>query len=381
MHTWHIITGEYPPQRGGVSDYTYLLANGLRAAGDDVEVWAPACAASAPNERREDGAVVHRLPGCFGPAALSQLDHALRQRDKSARLLVQYVPHMYGFKAMNVPFCAWLAACARRDPWVMFHEVAFPLARGQRFAHNVLGAVNRLMAGLVARAAGRVFVSIPQWEGSLKALAAIRRPVIWLPIPSTMPIHVPADVAGEVRQQLGVDGGDSLIGHFSTYTESIAVVLDATLPILLRRSAGRTSLLLGRGSDAFAACLLQRHADLAGRVHARSDLPPAEVASHLAACDALVQPYPDGVSSRRTSVMAGLALGKAIVTTHGPATESVWLGQELVIAVDNPTDLQDRLELLIADPALRAALGARARAGYERNFSLNHTIDTLRALA
>ena len=29
---WHLITGEYPPQRGGVSDYTATLARALRLA-------------------------------------------------------------------------------------------------------------------------------------------------------------------------------------------------------------------------------------------------------------------------------------------------------------------------------------------------------------
>ena len=38
---WHILTGEYPPQPGGVSDYSRMVAHGLAAAGDEVVVWAP----------------------------------------------------------------------------------------------------------------------------------------------------------------------------------------------------------------------------------------------------------------------------------------------------------------------------------------------------
>ena len=33
MLTWHIITGEYPPVIGGVSDYCQLVAEGLAASG------------------------------------------------------------------------------------------------------------------------------------------------------------------------------------------------------------------------------------------------------------------------------------------------------------------------------------------------------------
>jgi hypothetical protein len=37
----HIITPEYPPQPGGVSDYTAQVATGLAEAGDEVQVWCP----------------------------------------------------------------------------------------------------------------------------------------------------------------------------------------------------------------------------------------------------------------------------------------------------------------------------------------------------
>jgi len=39
--TSHLITGEYPPQSGGVSDYSYLVATGLAKASEKVHVWAP----------------------------------------------------------------------------------------------------------------------------------------------------------------------------------------------------------------------------------------------------------------------------------------------------------------------------------------------------
>src|SRR5579862_6625194 len=45
---WHIITPEYPPQTGGVSDYTRLVAEGLAEKGDVVHVWCPARVEDAP---------------------------------------------------------------------------------------------------------------------------------------------------------------------------------------------------------------------------------------------------------------------------------------------------------------------------------------------
>ena len=102
-----IITGEYPPQSGGVADYTRLVARGLAAAGDEVHVWAPAVPGPEPDD---PGVTVHRLPGRFGPQGLAALDAGLRRLPGPARILVQYVPHAFGWKAMNVPFCLWLRA-------------------------------------------------------------------------------------------------------------------------------------------------------------------------------------------------------------------------------------------------------------------------------
>src|SRR5688572_2254207 len=38
---WTIITGEYPPQSGGVSDYTCMLAHALAQDAEAVDVWCP----------------------------------------------------------------------------------------------------------------------------------------------------------------------------------------------------------------------------------------------------------------------------------------------------------------------------------------------------
>ena len=50
----------------------------------------------------------------------------------------------------------------------------------------------------------------------------------------------------------------------------------------------------------------------------------AEVSLHLQACDLLLQPYPEGITARRTTAMAGLAHGVPMVSSSGPLTEDFW---------------------------------------------------------
>ena len=59
-------------------------------------------------------------------------------------------------------------------------------------------------------------------------------------------------------------------------------------------------------------------------MHAAGYLSPAELSAHIAACDLFVQPYPDGITSRRTSAMACLSRARPVVTTTGHLTEPLW---------------------------------------------------------
>src|SRR5260370_24556491 len=94
---WAIRTGEYPPQPGGVSVYTRQAARGLAEAGDEVHVWAPASAGEAATDA---GVQVHRLPDRFGSRGLRRLAAELNALPGDARILVQYVPQAFGWKAM-----------------------------------------------------------------------------------------------------------------------------------------------------------------------------------------------------------------------------------------------------------------------------------------
>ncbi|MCI0400645.1 MAG: glycosyltransferase family 4 protein [Gammaproteobacteria bacterium] len=375
---WAIVTGEYPPQPGGVSDYTRLAAQGLAQAGDEVHIWAPFCAQPGPTD---PSLTVHRLPGHFGLRSLSMLDAALRDL-RPHRVLVQYVPHAFGWRAMNVPFCLWLFLRRRRDPiWVMFHEVAYPLSRTQLLKHNVLGVVNRLMAFLVTRAAAKVFVSIPAWEWALRRIAPRRQSLHWLPVPSNMPAVVDPTEAAAIRAQIAPDPATVVVGHFGTFGSHVAPMLKAILTPLLEGDARCVGLLLGRGGDQFANAMTKSRPNLHGRLIAPGILSPEGIAVHLAACDVLVQPYPDGVSSRRTSMMTGLALGLPIVTTKGPLTEPLWQESRAVVLapVQALSAFIRAADHLLTHPQDRAALRERAAALYAEKFALAHTLRALRS--
>lgn len=375
----HIITGEYPPDPGGVADYTAEVARALVAAGHEARVW---CRGNGGGPITEPGGVrVHRVAGRFGPAGLARLDRELDRFPGPRTILIQYAPPAFGWKAMNLPFAAWaLARRVRRgdDIRVMFHEVAFPWVR-RPLRHNLLAAVHRAMGAVLVRACTRAYVSIPGWEPLLRRLGAGRVPMAWTPVPSNVPGDAsPKGVEGRRAEVTGGCPVASVVGHFGTYGPLVTRCLAPVLRDLLDRRADVRVLLLGAGGDRWRRELTGGRADWSDRVLAPGPLPAAAVAEYLRACDLVIQPYPDGVSSRRTTVMAALANGVPVVTTVGALSEPVWAGGPVAAAAAGDAGrLAERAAELLDSPETRAELGRAGRRLYEERFALRHTIAAL----
>ena len=168
------------------------------------------------------------------------------------------------------------------------------------------------------------------------------------------------------------------MGHFGTYGPKAGEVLERSLVPLMRNRAGRVALLLGRGGRDYAEGLARRHPELNGRLIATGGLPPEDLSRHLGACDLMIQPYIDGVSTRRGSVMAALAHGLPVVTNTGHNTEPLWSEDEgVALAADHAEALTAEAESLLADPDARAALGTAAADLYQRRFAAERTIEAL----
>jgi glycosyltransferase involved in cell wall biosynthesis/GT2 family glycosyltransferase len=372
---WQILTGEYPPQPGGVSDYTKLVADGLAASGADVTVWAPPCEGGSTST--DARVTVRRLPDCFGPRSLRAIDAHLRTLPAPRRLLVQYVPHAFGWKGANIRFAAWLYRRRRESVWIMFHEVLFPMSRAQSVAQNGLGAATRAMAALVNGAAERRMVAIPAWERLLAPLGNARAPIDWVPMPSTIPVVIDREGVDAVRQKYAP--GRPLVGHFGTDGSLIrTLLLDAVVSL-----AGRSDcavLLIGRGSAEARRRIVASAPSLEGRIHATGPLAPDDVSRHMSACDLMLQPFPDGVSTRRTSVMAALAHEKPVATTTGALTEDWWHNSDVGVfaPAGDATALAKAAADLLHDAPRLHSLGACGRDTYDHRFDLRHTLAALR---
>ena len=370
--TWHLLTGEYPPDCGGVGDYSAQLAAALAWAGDEVHVWTPYVSTAACPANVH----VHTLPDWFKRGSRRVLEEAWASRP--GPILLQYVPNALGVRGANLAFCRWLRCGAHRglDVRVMFHEpyLPFTAARPWRIAPAV---VQRLMARELLRAAGRVFVSSAAWIRALQPYGPVSNATV-LPIPSTIPAAPGGDSVIAFRRAFA-GRAPTLSGHFGTYGDHIAAELRAMLPLLMARCPSTQLVLIGERSREFLSDLERDGHDIS-RIRATGHLSAADAAVAISACDLMLQPYPDGVTTRRTSVMAPLCNGVAVVTTDGFLTEQIWHDTRgvLLVSSGNPQAFAAEAGRLLDDPAARHALAERGRSLYGTAFAMDRTIAALR---
>lgn len=355
--SWHLLTGEYPPGCGGVGDHTRLLARALAGAGEEVHVWAPA-------GHPEPGVRVHPVPSFHG-AGLAALDGALGPGDPARVLLVQYAPQAFGQRGANLAFCRWARRRARLgdEVRVVFHEPWVPFA--PRPGRLVLASATRWMARLLLTAARRSYVSVPAWAGLLAPWAPRGAPEPqWLPVGATILPEPDPGAADAIRRAVGAG---TILGHFGTHGEAIVRLLEPALAYALERSPTSAALLVGRGSAACADRIRRRRPELAARIHASPAATATEVSHAIQAFDVALQPYPDGATSRRTTLMAVLAHGVATATHFGRYSDPLWREAGFPLAASSGA-LGGLAARLLADAEARASSAAAAGALYRARF-------------
>jgi glycosyltransferase involved in cell wall biosynthesis len=375
--SWHILASEYPPQIGGVGGHTYAMAGAFAARGDSVHVWCPPADGETPDQ---PGVAVHRTFGHFAAADLRATGRALDEFPAPRRLIVQWVPHGFGWRAMNVPFCAWLWNRARRGDRIelIVHEPFMPLDGPMR--HVALGIVQRGMAAILLRAASGVWVTTPAWIDRLRPYSPFRMLALrWIPVPSTVPVAADGHTARQHRESFGTSGL-CLVGHFGFAGGQAVDLLAAGFETVADQPGGHL-VLIGRGSEDVRAELLARVPRGADRLHVTGELSPAAVSSWLSACDFLLQPYAEGVTTRRTTTVTALAHGIPVLTTSGPLTEPMWAESAAVALspVGNPEGFAVATKRLLKSAGERTRLKFAGRALYRARFDINRMIDQLRA--
>ncbi len=365
-----LVTGEFPPDQGGVGDFTLRLAEALAALGHDVHV------ITGPPRLTEyevrNTIPVHRVVPSWRWGCWREVLRVARE-ERLDVLNLQYQAAAYGMH----PAVHFLPRPLARPPVVVtFHDLRVP------YLFPKAGPLRWGVVRMLARRADGVIVTNREDYLRLEREIPPDRLAL-IPIGSNIPPEPPPgyDRAAE-RARWGVGPDDLLLGYFGFLNESkggeeliraLALLVEQGVPAHLLMVGGQvgTSDPTNRAYAAFIDGLIAERG-LTERVRWTGYTDSQAVSAGLLATDICVLPYRDGVSFRRGTLHACLAHGRAIVTTH-PAVPlpEVQDGENMLLVP--PQDAGALAEAVLQvwrDPALRARLEAGALA-LSADFSWN----------
>lgn len=384
-----LVSGEYPPDEGGVADYTQCLARALADRGLAVAVLCArrkALPVASARPRPDVPAVSHDPYDLYDqwdpydplpdPTVFRLVDprwgwSSLATARRAARawradwLHLQYQAAAFGL-GLPIHLLPW--RLGRALPGlrlaVSYHDLRepylFPKA-GRLRPLALLALARSSHLALTTNAADRVqlarSLAARGWSGPRQAL---------VPIGSNLPDAPPAGFdRAAFRAAAGLAPETTVLGYFGFLNASKGgQLLLGALEAL--RSAGRDARLamiggaVGASDPTNAATLAAFQASaramgLAEAVLWTGHLPAPLVSAWLHAVDQVVLPYGDGASYRRGSLLAALVHGRPLVTTTPAPSPPGWQpGPDDA----DPPPLVDGIHALLCPPDDAAALGA-----------------------
>jgi glycosyltransferase involved in cell wall biosynthesis len=350
-HRLAIVYGDSGSDVDAIRDASFLLARALRAEG---------LVADAYVKRRRRS----KTPGPEQAASREAMPRALSVRTLMSYdgVVVQYNPFSYGRWgfAPGLPARLLSLRLANRPKiGLVVHEPYVPMVDWRSI---LMGLWQRIQLLVLRTSSDVAFASIERWVADV-GTSHPRRPTFHLPMGSTIPCRL--DARSAERKRLNVGESELVLATFGTAHPSRMLHLVGAAANALADQVGRVWLLnLGANAPVID--------DLDDRVRLRQPgrLPAGDLARLLATADIYLAPFIDGVSTRRTTVMAALQHGVPVVGTDGPLTDSLLRDGSLVlIPVERPDLFVAAVISLARDPRRRLELSESSRALYRSTFS------------
>jgi len=356
-----LICPKIPPTRDGVGDYTYRLGAEL-AKRHSVTI------VTTEGQQPVNGACRIVTVPDWTASGMSRLWPLLEELQPSF-INVQWVPFLWGRWGVNVAL-PLMALQLRRAGYRVVTTVHEPYVPFDMWKRVPMGAVQRLELWTLLLGSAKVAVTISPWTRMFQTRFFWRKDdFFWLPVGSAIPpVAMDADERVVLRKRLGAGDRDPVVTMFNPLgTGKMLGLSTKAWDAIRRRHPGAVLLLIGCD----ARQLAPEYFPDRSRVVCAGYVDSAEASRLLSASDLCLAPYIDGMSARRSSVMAVMEHGVPIVSTRGRLTDSpVFRSSPLALAdVDDEAGFIAEAERLAEDVSAHGALRDALQAFYQRNFS------------
>ncbi len=369
-----LITGEYPPARGGVGDYTCKLHLALEEKGvctrvltrknwgsgirDQGSVTGSRSLIPFESERITLPAALRALRGCGARIAHVQYQSGAYDMRPTINLLPLLLKRLWGGSVV-----------------VTFHDLRAP------YLFPKAGPLREWANRLLARTADAVIATNPEDAARLASWGVKR--VRLVPIGSNIADNPPGDYNRAAwRAARNVEPTTTLLAYFG-FLNSTKGLDDLLCALVLLREQNDPSLLSGQAfrlmmvggglgssdptnrATATQLDALARELGVQDALLWTGYLSPREVSAALRSADIAVLPYSDGASFRRGSLLAALEHGLPVVSTRPVGTmddgrwtmdDGRWTMDDGRWTMDDGPGLVDGENVLLVAPGDVAAL-------------------------
>lgn len=354
-----IVSPDFPPRKGGVSDHTYFLALNLCDKYNVRVLTSKDCL-------EVDEFQVH--PSVADWHDIDELYNTILYLSKKCRVIWQYVPHMYGRGGVNkaVPEVVEMLAETRTRQMMIAHEIFAPMNWAPNRALYAMS--QRSQWKKMTRHMERIGVSSQAWIDQGWGMNSRNEDAYeFCPSPSAVPV---VDVEKKHAENWKVDHGLSattkLIGFFGDPGpgKQFDWVIDTWIDA--QDNSFEVALVcIGREPD------YQPDSVLSPLFIPTGYIAKEDVSRALQAIDVMALPFESGVSEKRSSFAAALQHGCPIVTVQGENTSEQLQNSEAFWGVESESsdDFSDHVIKLLKDEKSQKILTEKAKKYYESHLS------------
>ena len=375
------LTGEYPPMQGGIADYTAHLLSHLAP----LQINPTVLTSQRWHSPQPTAATVHAATPNWGWRSWLYLAHHLKTHRPDI-LHIQYQAAMYDLGG----WVNWLPWYIRLRRWPIrivttFHDLRVP------YIFPKAGRLRWQSMLALARDSHAVICTDHENVVRLKQ-AGLDDSVILqtIPLGSNIDPYPPADFDRAIwRARYQADNNTLLLTYFGFLNESKGgeELIESVALLRQRGLAVRLVLMGGEVGDAdptnagYAQRMreLIKQYDLTEHVYFTGYITPSEVSAHLLAADAMVMPYREGITFRRTTLVTALRHGCPLISTEPfdlSLIPEVRDGENVLLARRHDAlSLAETLTRFMDNPILRYKLTAGAKLLGQR-FEWSHIAQT-----
>lgn len=354
-----IVSPDFPPRKGGVSDHTQMLAMHLKDTLNIKVLTSKGC---------EESDQFQVYPAVYDWHDSEELFNQVLYLSKNCRVLWQYVPHMYGRGGVNrsIPeVVEWLAEKKVRQMMIA-HEIFAPMAWMPNRAYYAMS--QRSQWKRISRHMERIGVSTQAWIDHRWGMNRENQDAYeFCPSPSNVPLcPVDADHSRHWKMDHGISPDAKLIGFFGDPGpgKQFDWVVDAWIDS--QDNSFEVALVsIGREPEYKPEAALKPFFISTGYIS------PEEVSRAIQAVDVMALPFESGVSEKRTTFNGALQHGCPVVTVHGDHTSSLLRSSDAFVSTDcgNRDGFSEAVCQLLRDDKRRFEIKAKAQSFYADNFT------------